>query len=81
MPRRAKIPRMLEDITNISEDFLDIDQDDFDTKIRPADISEDQSEEEVCVSLVSNSEEENILNVRRPTGLLRMSSSSDENDR
>ena len=77
MPRRPKIPRILEDITNIREDFSDIDQGDFD----PADISEDQSEEEVCVSSDSNSEEENILNVRRPRRLLRLSSSSDENDR
>lgn len=41
MPRRAKIPRILEDITNIREDFSDIDQDDFDSEIVPADISED----------------------------------------
>lgn len=81
MPRRPKIPKILEDITNIREDFSDIDQGDFDPEIGPADISEDQSEEEVCVSSDSNSEEENILNVRRSRRLLRLSSSSDENDR
>ena len=48
MPRRPKIPRILEDITNIREDFSDIDQGDFYPEIGPADISEDQSEEEVC---------------------------------
>ncbi|XP_055378966.1 piggyBac transposable element-derived protein 4-like [Condylostylus longicornis] len=76
MPRRSKIPRLLEDITNIREDLSDT-EDDFD----PAENSGDQSEtKDVCVSSDSNSEEENMLNVRRRRRILRLSSSSDESD-
>ncbi|XP_055382494.1 uncharacterized protein LOC129612759 [Condylostylus longicornis] len=74
MPRRSKIPRILEDITNIREDLSDTEDD-----IDPAEISEDQSEtKDVCVSSDSNSEEENMLNVRTRRRNLRLSSSSDE---
>ncbi|KAI4473617.1 hypothetical protein M0804_015262 [Polistes exclamans] len=80
MQKRPKLTKILENI-NIRENFSDIDQGDFDPEIKPADISKDQSEDEVCISSDSNSEEENILNVRKSRRLLRLSSSSNENDR
>lgn len=79
MSRRPKIPRLLEDITNIRDDISDIDEDDLDSENGLADISEDQLEkEDVCVSSDSDSEEENIFNIRRPRRILRLPSSSDE---